>query len=110
MHYHIYFKDSFKLKYQYLIKKREHVIIKDLKDSKVFIEYSDNIKDVYSSIEEYHPGKERKLLIVFDDMIANMITTKKDHPAVNNLFVKGRKLHTSVVVSTQPYFHVPKVR
>ena len=66
----LYVKDLYKAKYQFLIKKREDVGTKHLNDSKAVIEYSNDMQDVYKNIEEYNPGKKRKLLIVFDDMIA----------------------------------------
>ena len=52
--------------------------------------------------------KERKILIVFDDMIADIINDKKLNPIVTELFITGRKLNTSVVFITQSYFKVPK--
>ena len=70
--------------------------------------YSNNMQDVYRNIEEYNPGKERKVLIVFDDMIADMISNKKLNPIVTDLFIRGRKLNISIVFITQSYFKVPK--
>ena len=52
--------------------------------------------------------KERKILIVFDDMIADIINNKKLNPIVTELFITGRKLNTSIVFITQSYFKVPK--
>ena len=66
------------------------------------------MQDVYKSIEDYNPGKKRKVLIVFDDMIADMINNKKLNPVVTELFVRGRKLNISIVFITQSYFKVPK--
>ena len=53
-----------------------------MNDSKAFIEYSDQMDDIYKNIEEQNPNKKRKILIVFDDMIANMLSNKKFHPIV----------------------------
>ena len=53
-------------------------------------------------------GKKRKILIVFDDMIPDMINNKKLNPAVTKLFIRGRKLNISIVFITQSYFKVPK--
>ena len=64
--------------------------------------------DVYKNIEEYNPGKKRKVLIVFDDMIADMINNKKLNPIVTELFIGVRKLNTSIAFITQSYFKVPK--
>ena len=49
------------------------------------------MKEVYKSIEEYNPENKIKVLIVFDDMIANMSCNKKHHPVVTNLLIRGRK-------------------
>ena len=95
-----------KKKYQYLINKREEVGLDHFNDPKTFIEY--DMRDVYKNIEDYNPGRERKILIVFDDMIADMINNKKLHPIVTELFIRGRKLNISIVFITQSYFKVPK--
>ena len=72
------------------------------------MDYSDNMQDVYKNIEEYNPGKKRKVLIVFHDMIADMINNKKLNPIVTELFIRGRKPNISIVFITQSYFNVPK--
>ena len=59
-------------------------------------------------IEEYNPEKKRKVLIVFDDMIADMINSKKLNLIITELFIRGRKLNISIVFITQSYFKVPK--
>ena len=59
-------------------------------------------------IEDYNLGRERKILIVFDDMIADMINNKKLNPIVTELFIRGRRLNISIVFITQSYFKVPK--
>ena len=65
-------------------------------------------EDVYRNIENYNPNKKRKILIVFYDMIADMINNKRLNPVVTELFIRGRKLNISVVFITQSYFKVPK--
>ena len=77
-------------------------------DPKAFMEYSNDMQDVYKNIEEYNPGKKRKVLIVFDDIVADMINNKKLNPLVSELFIRGRKLNISIVFITQYYFRVPK--
>ena len=72
------------------------------------MEYSNDIQDVYKNIEDYNPIKKRKILIVFDDMIADMINNNKLNPIVTELFIRGRKLNTSIVFIAQSYFKVPK--
>ena len=67
---YLYVKDPYEAKYQYLINKREKVGLKHCDDPKAFIEDSNDMQDVYKNIEECNLGKKRKLLIVFDDMIA----------------------------------------
>ena len=58
------------------------------------------MRDVYKNIEDYNLGRERKILIVFDDMIADMINNKKLNPIVTELFIRGRKLNISIVFIT----------
>ena len=67
-----------------------------------------DMDDIHKNIEEYNPNKERKILIVFDDMIANMLSNEKRNPVVTGLFIRGRKLNISVVFVTQSYFAVRK--
>ena len=67
---YLYAKDPYESKQQYLINKREGVGINNVKDPKAFIEYSNDMLDVYKNINDYNPDKENKILIVFDDMIA----------------------------------------
>ena len=74
---YLYAKDLYEDKYQYLINKRESVELKHFNDPKAFIEYSNYMHDVYKNMNNYNPDKENKILIVFDDMIADMIHNKK---------------------------------
>ena len=62
-------------------------------DPKAFIEYSNDIQNVHKNIEECDPGKKRNVLIVFDDMIADMINNTKFNPVVTELFIRSRKLN-----------------
>ena len=68
--------------------------------------------DILKSIEEYNPNKKRKILIVFDDiipdMLADMLSNKNLNPILTELFIKGRKLNISLIFITLPYFAVPK--
>ena len=72
------------------------------------MEYSNDMQDVYKNIEDYNPIKKRKILIVFDDMIADIICNNKLNPIVTELCIRGRKLNISIVFITQSYFKVPK--
>ena len=105
---YLYAKDPYEDKYQFLIKKRENIGLKHFNDPKAFIEYSNDMHDVYKNIDHYNPDKENKILIVFDDMIADMINNKKLNSIVTELFIRGRKLNISLVFITQSYFKVPK--
>ena len=64
--------------------------------------------DVYKNTEDYNQKKKRKILIVFDDMIADMLSNKKLNPIVTELFIRGRKRNIHLVFFTQSYFAVPK--
>ena len=105
---YLYAKDPYESKYQYLINKREGVGINHFNDPKAFIDYSNDMHDVYENIDDYNPDKENKILIVFDDMIADMINNKKLNSIVTELFIRGSKLNISIVFMTQSYFKVPK--
>ena len=72
------------------------------------MEYSNDMQDVYKNIEDYNPIKKRKILIVFDDVIVDMINNNKLNPIVTELFIRNRKLNISIVFITQSYFKVPK--
>ena len=76
---YLYVKDPYKAKYQFVINKRESTDLKYyLNNSKAFIEYSNDMDDIYKNFEEYNPDKKRKFLIVFDDMIADMLSNKQN--------------------------------
>ena len=104
---YVYAKDPHEVKYQYLINKPEKVGLDHYDDPKGFMEYSNDMQDVYKNIEDYNPRKNRKVLIVFDDMIADMINNKNLNPIVTELFIRGRKFNISIVFITQSYFKVP---
>ena len=105
---YLYVKDPYEKKYQYLISKREKVGLNHFKNPKAFMEYSNDMQDVYKNIEDYNPIKKRKILIVFDDMIVDMINNNKLNPVVSEVFNRGRKLNISIVFIVQSYFKVPK--
>ena len=105
---YLYAKDPYEEKYQYLINKREKAGLNHYDDPKAFMEYSNDMQDVYRNIEDYNPRKNRKVLITFDDMIADMINNKKLNSIVTESFISGRKLNISIVFITQSYFKVSK--
>ena len=86
---YLHAKDLYEAKYQFLINKRESVGLKHFSDPKAFVEYSNDIQDVHKKIEEYSPGKKRKML---------MINNKKLNSIVTELFIRGRKLNISLVL------------
>ena len=94
---YLYAKDPYEKKYQYLINKREKVGLDHFNDPKAFMEYSNDMQDVYKNIEDYNPIKKRKVLIIFDDMIADMINNNKLNPIVTELFIRGKKLNISIL-------------
>ena len=100
---YLYVKDPYEAKYQYLINKRESVGIDHFNDPKAFIEYSNDMHNVYKNINEYNPDNGNKILIIFDDMIADMIHNKKLNSIVTELFIRGRKLNISLVFTTIIY-------
>ena len=87
----MYAKDLYEAKYQFLIKKRESTGLKHFNYPKAFITYLNDMQDVYKNIDEYNIDKERKILIVLDDMIADMIDNTKLNSIVTELFIRGRK-------------------
>ena len=105
---YLYAKDPYEAKYQFLINKRKSTGLRHFNDPKAFIEYSSDMHNVYKYIDEYNEDKERKILIFFDDLIADMINNKKLNSVVTELFIRGRKLHISLIFITQSYFKVPK--
>ena len=105
---YLYAKDPYEANYQLLIEKGEKIEIGHFNDPKAFIEYSKDMLDVYKNIEDYSLNKNGKVLIVFDDMIADMINNRKLNSIVTELFIRGRKLNISIAFITQSYFKVPK--
>ena len=68
----------------------------------------DKILNIFKNIDHYNPGKENKVMIVFDDMIADMISNKKLNSIVTELFIRCRKLNISLAFISQSYFKFPK--
>ena len=105
---YLYAKDLSDSKYEHLVSNRENAGIKHLNDPKAFIDCSNTMNDVYENIDHYNPNRKRKLLIVFDDMIADIMTNKKFQSIIKELFIRCRKINISLVFITQSYFSVPK--
>ena len=105
---YLYAKDLSEPKYEFLIKKREDAGTKHFSHPNAFIECSNTMDDVYENINDYNPIRKRKKLIVFDDMIADIMTNKRFQAIIKELFIRCRKLNISLVFITQSYFSVPK--
>ena len=105
---YLYAKDPYEDKYQYVINKRESVGLKHFNDPKAFIEYSNDMHSVYKNIDNCNLNKENMILIVFDDMIADIINNKKLNSIATELFMRCQKLNIALVFISQSYFKVPK--
>ena len=105
---YLYAKDTDEKKYQYLINKREQAGIKNLNDPHTFIEYSSDMNDVLDDINNYNKNRDKKVLIIFDDMIADIMRSEKFTAIVKKLFIRCRKLNISIVFIIQSYFRTPK--
>ena len=105
---YLYAKDTDEDKYQYLINKREQAGIKNLNDPHVSIEYSNDMNDVLENINNYNKNRDKKALIIFDDMIADIMRSEKFKAIVKELFIRCRKLNISIGFITQSYFRTPK--
>ena len=89
---YLYAKDLYEAKYQYLINIREKVGLDNYDNLEAFIQYLNDMQNVYKNVDEYNIDEERKILIVFYDMIAHMINNKKLNSIVTELFVRGKLL------------------
>ena len=105
---YLYAKDTVEKRYQFLINKREQAGIKNLNDPHAFIEYSNDIDDVLDNINNYNKIRDKKVLIIFDDMIADIMRNEKVKAIVRELFIRCRKLNISIVFVMQSYFRTPK--
>ena len=105
---YLYAKNLHEPKYEYLINKREQAEIKSLNDPHVFIEYSDDMNDVLDDINNYNKNRDKKVLIVFDDMIADIKYNKNVKRIIKEIFYRARKINVSIVCNTQSYFRALK--
>ena len=105
---YLYAKDLHKVKHQLLTSKRKSTGLKNFIDSRAFIEYADDMDEIYKNIEKYNPKKKRKILIVFNSIIADMLSNENLDPIVTKLSIRGRKSNIYLVFVTQSYFAVPK--
>ena len=89
----MYTNDLSEPKYELLIDNRKNAGIKNYNDPNAFIEYSNAIDDVFSNINDYNPKRKRNVLMIFDDMIADIMTNKKFQAIMKELFIRCRKLN-----------------
>ena len=82
--------------------------MKNLNDPHAFIEYSSDMNDVLKDINNYNKKRDKEVLIIFDDMIADIMRSEKFKAIVKELFIRFRKLNISIVFITQSYFRTPK--
>ena len=105
---YLYAKDIHEPKYEYLINKREQAGIKNLNNPHAFIEYSDDMNDVLGDINNYNKNRDKNVLIVFDDMIADIEYNENFKRIIKELFYRARKINVSIVFITQSYFRASK--
>ena len=92
-----------------MIKKGKNAGIKHLKGLNAFIECSNTMDYVYENIDEYNPNRQRRILIVFDDMIADIMANKKFQAIIKELFIRCRKLNILLAFVTQSFFLFKKM-
>ena len=105
---YLYAKDLSESRYELLIKKRKDAETKHLSDLNAFIECPNTMDDVYKNVNDYNPNRKRKILIVFDDMFANIMTNKKCQAIIKEIFIRCRKLNISILFLKQFSLSVPK--
>ena len=101
---YLYAKDLSEPKYEFLINNRENAGIKHFDDPTALIEHSNDMNDVFANTNDYNVSKKRRVLIVFDDMIADISRSTDFKVIVKELFIRFRKLNNSIVFITQSYF------
>ena len=105
---YLYAKDLHEPKYEYLINKREQAGIKNLNDPHAFIEYLNDMNNALDDINNYNENRDKKVLIVFDDIIADIEYNKNFKRIIKELFYRARKINISIVFITQSYFRALK--
>ena len=105
---YLYAKDLSEPKYEFLINSRKNAVIKHFNDPTAFIEYSNDMDDVFTNIDDYNKQRERKVLIIFDNIIADIMSSKNFKAIIKELFIRCRKLNISIIFITQSYFRTPK--
>ena len=91
-----------------LINKCELPVRKHFNDSRTSIEYSNDIDDIYQNIEGYNRNEKWKILIIFNNNIADVHSNKKLNPIVTDFFIRGRKLNIILLFLLHNIFCVPR--
>ena len=104
----LYAKDLEEPKYKILINRREQARINFNNDPNVFIEYSNAMNDILPNIEDYNQRRNRKVLIIFDDMISHVMSDRRAQQILKDLSIRWIKLNISLCFLPQSYFSVPK--
>ena len=104
---YLHAKDPYEEKNQFLIIKWNSKSLKHFNNSKVFVEYLNDMDNIYKNIVDYNQNKKRKILIVFDDIITDMHSNERLDKTVTELSIRGRKLAISLVFNTQAYLKLP---
>ena len=105
---YLYPKDLSEPKYKFFINNRKNAGIKHFNNPTAFIEYSNDMDHVFTNIDNYNKQRKRKVLIIFDDMIADIMSSKNFKAIIKELFIRCRKLNISIAFITQSYFRTPK--
>ena len=103
---YLYGKNLSQPKYECFIKKRKDARTKYFNHPNAFTEYSNTMDNVYENIDNYNQNRQRKILIVFENMIADIISSKKFQAIIKELFIRCRKLNISLGFIIQSYFSV----
>ena len=98
---YLYAKDLSYPKYEFLINSRKNAVIKHFNDPTAFIEYSNDMDDVFTNIDDYNKQRKRKVLIIFDNIIADIMSSKNFKAIIKELFIRCRKLNISIIFITQ---------
>ena len=106
---YLYAKDLSEPKYEFLIKKHKNAGTKHFSDPNAFIKCSNTMDDVYQNIDDYNPSRKRKILIVFDDMITDIMSNKKFQVIIKELFIRCRKVNISLFLSFSLIFLFQKM-
>ena len=106
---YLYARDLSEPKYEFFIKKREDVGTKHFSDPNAFIECSNTMDDVYENIDDYNPNRQRKILIVFDDLTVDIISNKKSQAIIKELFIGAENLIFHLFLSLSLIFLFQKM-